>query len=282
MTESKKTDSRPAPPISVLMTAYNAADFILEAIDSILSQTEQDFEFLIIDDASTDRTWQIIQDSAEKDQRIAAFKNDQNLGIAANRNRLLARARGRYVAWQDADDVSLPERLARQRAFLDANPAIAIVGGQLRFIDQNGQSFAKNYPVNDAAIRKNIFRFNPISQPAAMARVRCLLEAGRYDERLEVTEDLDLLFRLGRRWQLANLAETVLIYRQHKKSSTCRRLALMDRLGREIRRRYQKDPAYHFNFTDRLHTFLYAISPYFIPGRLKIWLFNKWRNSKNK
>ena len=99
------------------MPAYNAEKYISEAIKSILNQTFKDFEFIIIDDGSIDRTWKIIQKYAKKDDRVIALKNEKNLGIAVNRNKLVSMARGKYIIWQDSDDISLPYRIEKQYNF---------------------------------------------------------------------------------------------------------------------------------------------------------------------
>ncbi len=267
--------------ISVLMTAYNSEEYIAEAIESILGQTYKSFEFLINDDASTDRTWLIIQEYAKKDPRISATRNENNLGIAASRNKLILRAKGKYIAWQDADDISLAQRLFKQAPFLTANPKIGIVGGQIKFIDINGDLFVKRYPTADGEIRKNIFRYNPISQSASMIKKECFDKIGLYDEKYPLAGDLDLFFRIGQRFKLANLDEVILIYRQHRSSNTYSKTALTEKLGYKIRNYYKNDSHYYFRLIDRFYSWLYFISPYIIPRKLKIYLFNKWRNSKS-
>ena len=100
--------------VSILMPAYNTAPFIAEAIESILTQTFTDFELLIADDASTDNTFEIARVFLEKDRRIKVFKHPENLGFVGNKNFLLKQASGDYIAWQDSDDISYPERIKVQ------------------------------------------------------------------------------------------------------------------------------------------------------------------------
>jgi glycosyltransferase involved in cell wall biosynthesis len=118
-----------APRVSVLMTIYNSENYLAEAIESILAQTYSDFEFLIIDDASTDRSPQILTEFALRDPRIQHEILPKNRGIGANRNTLLQRAVGEYIAIMDSDDISIPERLALQIAYLDEHRECAVVGG---------------------------------------------------------------------------------------------------------------------------------------------------------
>ena len=117
------------PKISVVMPAYNAENYIREAIDSILAQTFRDFEFLIIDDGSTDHTVEIIR--SYSDSRIRLYQNERNMGVAATLNRGLDLARGEYIARMDADDISLPERFAKQAAYMDAHPDVAVCGSNI-------------------------------------------------------------------------------------------------------------------------------------------------------
>ncbi|HKQ33129.1 MAG TPA: glycosyltransferase family A protein, partial [Thermodesulfobacteriota bacterium] len=114
------------PKVTVLMTVYNGEKFLNEAIDGILNQTFRDFEFLIINDGSTDGSREIIK--SYKDPRINLVDNESNIGLTASLNRGLSLAGGEYIARQDADDISLPERLEKQISILERNPDIALLG----------------------------------------------------------------------------------------------------------------------------------------------------------
>lgn len=117
------------------MANYNAGSFIEEAIKSILGQTYIDFEFIIVDDGSIDKSWEIIKKYSVIDSRIQCYRNIKNSGIAYTRNRLIHLAKGEYIAWIDADDRARPERLQKQVLFLLSNPNISIVGSWLDIID---------------------------------------------------------------------------------------------------------------------------------------------------
>ncbi|MFW6383201.1 MAG: glycosyltransferase family 2 protein, partial [Nanoarchaeota archaeon] len=130
------------PKVSVLMPAYNSQDYISDAIESILSQTYTDFEFVIIDDCSTDDTWKIIKKYAKNDKRIKAFKNVKNSGVTVSLNNGLEKCSGDYIARMDSDDVSLPKRLEKQVEVLE-NGKADVVGTNIYFIDEQGKVFGK-------------------------------------------------------------------------------------------------------------------------------------------
>jgi len=191
------------------MPVYNAEAYLREAMESILGQTFRDFEFLIIDDGSTDGSAALIRSYA--DPRIRFVQNAQNLRLAATLNRGLGLARGEYIARMDADDVSLPERFARQAAFLDAHPAVGIVGvwawtfGEARF--------KIPHPTGHERIRAKLLFDSALVHPAVMMR-RSLLDAhGLRYEALGHFEDYALWQRAARLFPLANLPEYLFRYR---------------------------------------------------------------------
>src|SRR3990172_12530717 len=128
------------PVITVLMSAYNAEKYLREAIESILNQTFKDFEFIIINDCSTDKTKKIIEEYANKDARIKLINNATNLGLTKSLNIGLKEARGEYVARLDADDVALPERLEKQYEFMNKNRDITLTGAWAEKIYEEGDN----------------------------------------------------------------------------------------------------------------------------------------------
>jgi len=268
------------PKISVLMPAYNAEKFIGVAIESILNQSLRDFEFIIIDDCSTDRTWEIIQKYKEKDSRITAIKNEENLGIAGNRNKLKKLAKGIYIVWQDADDISMPDRIKHQYEFMEANEQVGICGGWLEFFNDKGQSSVRKYKEKDEGLRKNIFRFSPVAQPGAIIRKNIFDEMGDYDLNYPPAEDLDMSFRIGRKYKFANLQEIVIKYRENDKSATFTRLKTIELKTISIRLKYAGDKFYKMTAGDNFYSIMQYISVFIIPTKFKIFLFNFLRNSK--
>ncbi|MCX6808606.1 MAG: glycosyltransferase [Candidatus Berkelbacteria bacterium] len=268
------------PLVSVLTPAYNAEKYLVETIEGILSQSFSDFEFIIIDDRSTDKTWQIIKEYAKKDTRIIPLQNEKNLGIAGNRNKGLKYAQGEYIVWQDADDISLPDRLEKQVSFMQEHKDVAICGGFIQFFDYTGLGGVRKYKPDDNSLRKTIFRFSPVAQPAAIIRKSCLDEVGSYDLEFPPAEDLDMSFRLGRKYKFANIQSVVLRYREHPNSATFSKLRRMELLTLKIRKKHAKDSGYKMTIGDKIFNFLQFISIYLFPPNLKIKIFNFFRNDK--
>jgi len=186
------------PKVTVLMAVYNGEEHLREAIESILGQAFRDFEFLIIDDASTDSTREIILSRA--DPRIRLLKNETNLGLTKSLNIGLKAATGEYVARMDADDVSLPERLERQAAYLDGNPGDALVGSLADVIGEDSQLISK--PLGPAPNRGMIYVrlafSNVMAHSSAMFRRSVVEKLGGYDESFPQSQDYDLWYRVSR------------------------------------------------------------------------------------
>lgn len=212
------------PKVSVLMPVYNAERYVGEAIESILAQTFEDFEFIIVDDASTDGTPAVLD--TFDDHRIARLRNDRNLGIPSTRNRCVAQATGEYVAWMDGDDLSAPTRLARQVDYLDKHPEIAALGTWAQIIAATGEPVATLAPVSDPAeIRVHLDRGNVIVGASVTARRGAILSVGGY--RPLMGEDYDLWLRLADTGPcLASLPEFLYVYRVYPGSETNRNQAL--------------------------------------------------------
>jgi hypothetical protein len=223
MASASSTTSKPAqrphpatPVISVVMPTYNGERFLRPAIESILNQTFRDFELIVVDDGSTDRTPRILAEL--KDNRLIVLTNDRNQGIAVATNRGLAAARGEYVALQDHDDISLPHRFKTQLDFLESHPDIALVGSAAELIDENGVAY-ENYvePEDDIDLKwETLFRC-PISHTSVMARCWVMSETGGYspDPALKVASDYDLLSRIVMRHRVGNLSQPLVQWRRH-------------------------------------------------------------------
>ncbi len=208
------------PKISVIMPAYNAEKYIAEAIDSILNQTFGDFEFIILNDCSTDRTEEIIR--SYTDPRIVSLKNEQNMGVAATLNKGLSVAKGEYIARMDADDISLPERFAKQVAFLDKNPAVAVLGTNVERFDESGSLGTSQLATDPKQMHIDMFFFCGIAHPSVMMRASAVRKLDGYDLAFEGLEDYELWCRVARQHQITTLPEVLLRYRIHSAQVTKR------------------------------------------------------------
>jgi glycosyltransferase involved in cell wall biosynthesis len=203
------------------MPAYNAGRYVEEAVRSILGQTFEDFELIVIDDGSTDETAAVVGRLASADPRVRLLSRP-NRGIGATRNELLAMARGRLIAVMDADDVALPDRLRLQVEFLDEHPEVACVGGRTLMIDPGGIPLDEGHleQGHEELLAMALSGLCPLNHSSLMTRADAVRAVGGYRSEFCPAEDLDLMLRLLPFGRLANLAEVVTRYRLHPKSAS--------------------------------------------------------------
>ena len=216
---SDQSASLKAPLISVCMPVYNAQRYLKEAVVSILDQTFRDFEFLIIDDGSSDRSLSILKRYAAQDARIR-LSSKPNAGYAVRLNEMLYLARGDLIARMDADDVALPERFARQVEFLRCHPEVDVVGGAQEHIDSQGHLlFVQGEPEEHEELQElALTGVCPINHPSVMMRREAVLAVGGYRVEMMPAEDFDLWLRMGEHGRLANLTDVITRYRVHESS----------------------------------------------------------------
>ena len=199
------------PKVSVLMPVYNADEFLSEAIESVLNQTFRDFELIVIEDGSTDTSADILR--TVRDPRLRIIDNGTNLGLIRSLNQGIGLARGQYIARMDADDISLPDRFAKQVAFLDGHPEIAVCGTWFRTIGIHDR--IHKHPAKHQDIVEDLLHVGcVIGHPTVMFRKSAVDEI-QYESAFEHAEDYRLWARLSSRFKLANLPEVCLLYRTH-------------------------------------------------------------------
>jgi Glycosyl transferase family 2 len=205
------------PLVTVLMAVHNGEPFVRQSLQSVLAQTYNEFELLVIDDASTDTTPEIVRRLG--DNRVRLIRNERNLGQVPSLNRGLREAQGEYVARLDADDICLSERLARQVAVLESNPAVCLVGSWIQAVDERGRELGRlqrtltDYV--DFLYHTLIMRVY-ISHPASMYRRAPVLALGGYDETKGPAEDKDLWRKLALERHDARIVPEILLrYRVH-------------------------------------------------------------------
>lgn len=228
--------------VSVLMPIYNTdLEHLKEAIDSVLSQTFRDFEFLILND-SPNNTGLDDFVNAIQDERIKYFKNEQNIGITPSRNKLIELAQSEYLMVMDHDDISLPNRIEKQVAHLDANPKVGVVGCFVKNLIGGKITY---YPTNSDDIEENLMFSCSISHSGCMIRKDVLIKNNiRYEEVFSPAEDYSLFCRLIRKTKFYNIPDVLFLYRNHAGNTTHRQKEKMDRatfLIYEMVRSEQKD-----------------------------------------
>jgi hypothetical protein len=228
------------PTVSVLMSVYNGEPYLSHAVQSILAQTYRDFELVIVDDGSTDRTRDILASFEASDGRIRILRNERNIGLSHSLNRGLSAVRARLVARMDADDLSRPDRLERQVAFLTERPEVDLVGSWLRVI---GRNIILSRPSRHEDLVAVLCFQNCFWHPTLMFRLdrgdgTGIGEAIAYDAAHLYAEDYDLWVRLAldHRACLANIDEPLLHYRVHRRSVTQSHAAVQAETAQTIRR----------------------------------------------
>ncbi len=209
--------------VSVVMSVLNGERFLREAVESILSQSFNDFEFIIVNDGSTDGTAAILDSYVGRDLRLRVY-HQENRGTCASDNRGCAMARGKYIAHLDGDDVAVPDRLERQIGFLENNEKVGIVGGAFEIIDERGRRISVEHPPLDhESIRAGLGSFSlGILHSAATMRKQAFEAVGGYRSQFERAEDFDLSLRICDGWRAANLADVVVRRRVHSQQvSVC-------------------------------------------------------------
>jgi glycosyltransferase involved in cell wall biosynthesis len=209
-----------APSISVVMAVYNNMPFLQLAVESILRQTYRDFEFIIIDDGSTDGGGEVLEEMAHRDSRIQ-LKRRENRGLTKSLNEGCALARGEFIARMDGDDVSYANRFELQIQEMTRKPEIVALGAQVRYVNEsNSPLFIRHVPLVHEDIEKCHLSTwgGVVIHPVAIFRRKAFEAVGGYDEFFECAQDYDLWFRIGRVGVLANMPNLLLDYRRHNRA----------------------------------------------------------------
>jgi glycosyltransferase involved in cell wall biosynthesis len=265
------------PFVTVFTPNYNKSKFLEETIESVLQQTYGNFEYIIIDDCSTDDSWDIINKYAFKDDRIKIYRNDENMKIVKTRNKgfQLSSNNAKYFAILDSDDVSTPNRLENQIKFLEENPQYGLVGSNTIIIDEESKEIGyRNYVLSDLEIRKVITRINPIAQSSVLIRKKAIQEVGLYDEKWHVCQDYDYWLRIGINWKLKNISTPLVKYRLSKNQVKITNLKDTIKNTYLIQKKALKEYKYDDSFYNKFYrsmirlSFTYPKFAYFIYKRM--------------
>lgn len=253
------------------MSVHNGLPYLGPAVESILNQTFKNFEFIIVDDASEDKTWHYLK--SLKDKRVKLIKNPKNLGLAKSLNIALSKAKGEYIARMDADDISVQKRFATQIKFMIDNPAIDICGSQAMLIDENGKKvFQVRKPIADNEIKKEIDWLTPLIHPTWFAKRKVYELLGGYDPKWDIVEDYEFLIR-ARKFKMANIDESLLLWRRQSNRRSQKEIQKMYKKGLQMRWHFLKKGRLPITYVPYLiRSFITA---YFFPTELKIYLSKK-------
>ncbi|ABD08533.1 Glycosyl transferase, family 2 [Rhodopseudomonas palustris HaA2] len=207
------------PQVSVILPVRDGQRWLREAVDSVLAQTLSDLELLVIDDGSTDATPAILDEARARDPRVVVLRQSRE-GLVAALNLGLARARAPLIARLDADDIALPERLARQRDYLQAHPDVVLLGGWAEIIDAQGASSGRQMRPSPDGLRETLTKKSPFIHPTVMFRTDAARRIGGYRAAFEAGEDYDFWLRLADIGAIAILPEVLIRYREHGGSVT--------------------------------------------------------------
>jgi len=247
------------------MSVFNGAAYLRTAIDSILAQTFRDFEFIIVDDASTDDTPTIL--NSYEDSRIVLLRNTQNEGLAASLNRTIDTAHGTYIVRMDADDISTPDRLAVQIRYLNQHQDIVLVGSYARII---GSGVIMRQPTEPGEIATSLLFRTSVIHPTAVFRRDFLNQYHlRYNPSFLQTQDYELFTRIARLGKIANIPRVLLHYRQHNQQTSSKKVVSQMESARIIMRREFK--AFGMEITEEELDTAIAVKRYHlkeIPGAL--------------
>lgn len=242
MAGDQHNSSGRSPTVSVLMTVYNGQSYLGEAVESILTQSFTDFEFVIIDDGSTDDSLPMLREYEKRDPRIRLFERP-HAGIVPAANFGLRQCRGEFLARMDSDDVALPQRFQIQVKTLREHPSVVVLGGAYDLIDAAGRFLRRQWPPtdNDSLQELSLAGLTPICQPLAMIRRSAMHRVGEYDVVVETAEDNDMWLRLGEVGELMCIPEVLLKYRQHAASvSEVKALAQAQRIRIGCEKAYRR------------------------------------------
>jgi glycosyltransferase involved in cell wall biosynthesis len=245
MNKNKIQDTimKPEHLVSIITASYNSARYLPASIESALAQTYKNWELIILDDASIDNTEALAQDFIKMDSRIQYFRQSKNLGIAGNRNTGFEKARGKYLAILDSDDMWIsPEKLEKQVSFLEKNPAYGLIGTWAKKVDGNGKDIGNmSFFADDKNIRKHILRRHQFVDSSSVFSRQAAMDIEGYDSSYAIAGDYNFMLAIGKKYKFANIPEYMTAYRIHGTNITKLKRAQHVREHLEIIKKYRHD-----------------------------------------
>lgn len=261
------------PLVSVVMSVYNEENYLKETIDSILNQTLANFEFIIVNDGSTDRTQEILETYGKMDERMKLTSNPRNFGIAKTTNIGIRKAKGKYVAIMDAGDLSHPKRLEKQTEYLEAKKDVHILGTQGRWIDKDRKSIG-TWRMPLRVDGRALYKTGGAIHPSIMARRDIFDTVGLYDEDLVMSQEFDFYMRaLKNHLIIANLEDELICIREREEGMTLEHLKTIQKNQLKIKIKYL--PLF-LDFWNIFYT-IRSLVGYMIPSIILINIIKKHR-----
>lgn len=220
------------PKVTFLLPAYNAESYISETLDSLLNQDYKDYDILVIDDGSTDNTYEVI--SHFNSNKIKLIRNESNLGLIKTLNKGLSLIQSKYIARIDSDDLCMTNRLDRQVSYMDSNSNCGVCGSSIQYFPS---AFTLKLPVNDSRIKFDLIFRNAIAHPSVMLR-NSVLQNFKYSEYFPNAEDYELWTRMAPQTRFFNLPEVLVKYRIHNNQISSRNSEKQSIISKEIRKIY--------------------------------------------
>lgn len=271
-------DKKDKPLVSVVMSIYNTERYLAQSIKSILSQTLVNFELIIVNNGSTDKTSQMLNKFKKKDKRIILINNSVKLRIGESLNNAINHARSTIIARMDPDDISLTNRLEVQYTFMKNNPDVTILGNDIIIIDEHGKVTGKRtYPTSSKELKKTLFRYSSFAHPTVMFKKQAFKKVGGYNPDKHPCEDIDLWFRLGKDHKFASIPIFLLKYRVLINSGSHQNLTHTEFLGLKIKIEAIRKYGYRPVLYDVIYVILQFATLWFMPFATRIRLYNLLR-----
>lgn len=269
------------PKVSIVLPVFNAGKYLKDCLESLLNQTYKNYELIIVDDHSTDNSYEILKEYKGKNKKIRIFRNNKNKGVSETAKKAISLAKGDYIARMDADDIAILNRLEKQIRYLENHPETVALGGQCITIDsKNNVIGEKVFPTTFNEIYKYIFRFIPVQQPTLMiAKNRLPKNFVYYTDGMNTAEEVELLFKLFKHGRVENLDETLLLYRIHDANTSFLNiketflLTLFARIKAIFVHNYKPD------MVGIIYTFLQAAIVLMLPKRTALFIYKIIRNA---
>jgi len=258
------------PLVSILVTSYNEEKYVKETILSVINQTYNNTEIIVVDDHSTDNTWEIIKHLKSEYEFLKIHRNKTNRGRPYTRNKALNLAKGEYIIWQDGDDISFPNRIQKLVNAISQNNRLVAVGGWAEVFSDTTGEFIKilKYETDSRKIRKGMFRKPILLHSTAIFKKSAIIKVGGFNNQYKTAEDFDLIFRLGTIGDFANIKEIVYKYRFSNKSASKSKyyIKVLDWIYIRFSNAFQYPQIYKPTFVDKmfniaLFSYILLISP---------------------